>query len=173
MNSRKLIYIIIGIICCIAVILGIVIQISINNKAKQDEQHINTVQTQEQNKETFDAIFDNKFNNTNSDKIEKVKLEESKELVYTASSVSEKTEHYDFDINLPIININTKLASSFNNITQTIFANKANSIMSKTEGLTIYTTEYTSFINNNVLTVLIRAKLKEGDTAQRVIVQSY
>lgn len=173
MNSRKIIYIMIMIICIISLAVGVYTQMDKVNKETQDSQHINTVETQETAKESFDSIFNNKFDSSGSDNFNKNKIDDSRELIYSISSTEKKEEHYEFNINLPVININSTLAKKFNAITQTVFADKANSIMNNTNGLVIYTVEYTSYIKDNILTVVIRSTLKEGTTAQRVIVQTY
>ena len=38
---------------------------------------------------------------------------------------------------------------------------------------TIYNLDYTAYVNNNLLSVAIKATIKEGDNPQRVIVQTY
>lgn len=38
---------------------------------------------------------------------------------------------------------------------------------------TIYNIDFTSYVNNDILSLVIKSTLKEGSTAQRIIVQTY
>lgn len=74
---------------------------------------------------------------------------------------------------MPVFNVQGNVAAEFNGITQSLFANKANDVLSKSEKYTIYNVEYTSYLNENILSLVIKSTLKEGDSAQRIIVQTY
>ena len=58
-------------------------------------------------------------------------------------------------------------------MTQTIFVNKIDDIIKNSKVYTVCNITYTSYINNDILSLAIMATLKEGDNAQRVIVQAY
>ena len=63
--------------------------------------------------------------------------------------------------------------AEFNRTTQAIFADKANDVLSKSDKYTIYNVEYVAYLNENILSLVIKSTLKEGDSAQRIIVQTY
>ena len=89
---------------------------------------------------------------------------------------TENTDAYEIDIHLPVMNIKSDVASSFNKVTQAVFANKANEILKQKEATTsktLYSVDYVAYINGEVLSVAIKSTLKEGDNAQRVMIQTY
>lgn len=72
-----------------------------------------------------------------------------------------------------MINIADNVASDFNTNTQNVFANKANEIFENAKENTVYTIEYTGYINGDIMSVIIKSTLKEASNAQRTIVQTY
>lgn len=102
------------------------------------------------------------------------KLESGKNIVYTAySSEAREDNKYELDINIPVINIDNKVAAEFNSITQELFANKTAGVIDNAKAYTIYSISYTGYINGDILSVIIKSTLKEGSNAQRTIVETY
>ena len=184
MNKRYIIYIVVAIICVIAIVAGVYYQI-FENKPKQNvvgnNEIINTqdpdeVIDPEILKEEFNSLFDNSFDDQGYDTsaIQKIQGLEEQNIIYAAYNIKEeKDEKYSVDINLPVFNVQGDVAAEFNSTTQSIFANKANDVLSKSDEYTIYNVEYVSYLNENILSLVIKSTLKEGDNAQRIIVQSY
>ena len=77
------------------------------------------------------------------------------------------------DINIPVINIDNKVAAEFNSITQELFANKTAGVIDNAKAYTIYSISYTGYVNGDILSVIIKSTLKEGSNAQRTIVETY
>ena len=70
------------------------------------------------------------------------------------------------------------MAFDINKQIASVFYEKANSIIEnsedeESEGKSIYTVSYTAYLNENILSLAIRATLKEGNAAQRVIIKAY
>jgi hypothetical protein len=67
------------------------------------------------------------------------------------------------------------LANQYNEYTQSQFVQYANNLVSKeTPGdYTIYNVSFTSYINNDVLSVAILAEIKVGNEQQRTMVKTY
>ena len=175
MEYRKIMYIVISIICVISVIVAIFIQINlepVKNKNKEN----NTVKekTQEILRKEFEEIFDNKINTNNYDLSKIKKTDDQKEIVYTAYQNQEIEENkYELDVNIPLINIQGDIAYQFNLRTQKLFVDKNNKIIESVKGYTIYSVEYTGFINDDILSVIIKSTLKEGKNPQRIIIETY
>ena len=74
---------------------------------------------------------------------------------------------------MPIVNINNEAGKEFNSITQSIFADKATEILENSKVYTIYSIDYTGYKYDNILSVIIKSTLKEGSSAQRIIVKTY
>lgn len=176
MNTRNICFIVIIVICILALSYGIYYELFIKpNKGLEDISDKDAV-TQEVK---FDELFDNKVNLQNYNNANFVdKLEPAKDIVYTTYSINEIYEgKYEIQANIPLININNEKTINIDKEIISIFYDKINSIIdnSKNEGSkkSIYTVSYTSYLNENILSLVIKANLKEGDNAQRVIIKAY
>lgn len=184
MKKRVILYVIISAICIIAIIAGVYYQI-FGSKNKNTNIVTNQVDTTvdengvidpEVLKEEFDSLFDNSFNSQDyeTSSIQKITGLEEQDIIYAACNINEeKDEKYNVDINLPVFNVQGDVATEYNNTTQKIFADKATEVLTNSKEYTVYNVEYTSYLNDNILSVVIKSVLKEGDNPQRVIVQTY
>lgn len=185
MKKRNILYILIAIICVIAIIAGVYYQV-FGNKPKQNVENNNEI-VEDPNeeykpidpevlKEEFNTLFNNSFNNQGYDtsSIKKLQGFEEQEVVFAVYNIrEEKDEKYSVNINLPVLNIDGEVAADFNATTQSVFANKADDVLSRSQTYTIYNVEYIAYVNENVLSLIIKSTLKEGENAQRIIVQTY
>ena len=181
MKTPKTLYILISIFCVFAIVAGIYSQFfekkanngnlitGDNKKNTITEESLDTI------KEKFAQIFTNTINLNGFDDSNISKINSEKAIVYTAYDVVKNETSYEMNIKVPVVNIKNEVGNSFNTLTQSIFVNKANEIMSSTNqtSKTIYRLEYAGYINDNILSVVIRSNLKEGTNAQRVMVQTY
>ena len=176
-DVRKIIIIAIIAICALALAYGIYFQVFVKNK----EEHIgkNTV-VESPIGETveFDGLFDNKINYQGYNLNNEIKIDQTKELVYTNYTQTEIYEgKYTMKVNIPVININNENIAKINEEIDAIFQDKVDSVMENRSNenapYTIYNVDYTAYINENILSLVIRATLKEGDNAQRLIIKSY
>lgn len=183
MKTRNLLYIAIITICIIAIILAVYYQMFDKKVVKESALNIveNTIEEEEEEidpKDTlaeFNKLFTNEFysQDYSTDNIVKYDGLEDYEIVYTLNDgiKDKKEDQYDVDVSLPVINI--VKAAKLNETTQTIFADKTTNILAGTNKYTIYNVEYVAYLNDNILSVVIKSTLKEGNSAQRVIVQTY
>lgn len=203
MKNPIILYVIITIICVIALIMGIYYQFfkqNTQNVGSQgnilpDRREEETIQTQEQLKAELNELFTNKldkkgFNTTNIEK-----LDNNKDIIYPITMVKNEAS-YEMDLNIPVFNIAGDVPAGFNNTTQQTFINKANQIMegnnsssqnnsnitNEENTITIDTTantrvlydvSYQAYINGDILSVIIKSSLKEGNNPQRVMIQTY
>lgn len=171
---RNICFAVIIVICVLALSYAVYYDIFIKNApAKAPETPVSTVDVE------FDELFDNQLHlqNYNSAGFAQ-KKEPSKEIVYTDYTLNEIFEgKYDIHVSIPIININNGNVATINKEIETVFYNKVRSLIEASEDETaersIYTVSYTSYLNENILSLVIKATLKEGKNAQRVIIQSY
>lgn len=182
MKSPKTLYILISLFCIFAVIAGIYaqfIEVSTpgNSLGNRNNEITNepVVKDAEMIKDEFNDLFISTLNLNEYDTTGIPKMDATKEIVYTAFDIQEETDMYEIDIQVPAFNIANEVASSFNSITQATFLNKVTDIREKTgvNSKTIYTIEYAGYVNGNILSVIIRSTLKEGNSAQRVMLQTY
>lgn len=179
MKNPKIMYILISVFCVFAIIAGIYAQFIESEPTSIGEMDENENILQEKSQEEIKDIFNQLFTNTlnlgafDTTGIQKIKQDQN--IVYSAFDIEEKTDAYEVNMHIPVINIKSELANKFNQITQVTFINKANEILKNTDvnKKMIYSIDFTANVNNDILSLVIRSTLKEGSSAQRVIVQTY
>lgn len=176
MNNRKIIFTVIGIVCVVSIIMAIVFSVMVKSTESKGTQGDNKTDIKEQEtlKKEFNSLFNNNVELNGYDTSDIKKIVEDRPIVYTTYELEEsKEDKYEVDMHIPVINIKNEAGDTFNAATQKIFANKAMDILGNSKAYTIYSITYTGYINGDILSVIIKSTLKEGTSAQRVIVQTY
>lgn len=173
-KKSKIVYASIIAICIISIIIVIYIQFFdgktvttvgyLKGKSEIDYENL---------KAEFNNIYTNSLKNYN-DKYDKLKSDTSKELVYTGYT-KDVTENNSYNINvqIPYINIKNSTIDGYNEEIKNLFEKKAEDILKTKNKNTIYTVEYNAYVEDGVLSIIINANLKEGSSAQRVIIKTY
>lgn len=188
MDQKTIRYVIYGIIifiCVVSIILAIYTQFFKGDNSNfvgstnlsEDGQNVNITNpeyNQEEIKEDFNQLFKNQVS-LSYQKLNDIKrMDVSKPLVYSIATIKEnKANQYDMNVNIPMINISHEYADKLNALTQQVFVNKVNEMMQGTKSYTVYEILYNAYINEDILSVVIKSTLKEGTNPQRVIIQSY
>ena len=177
MKNPKIMYILISAFCVFAIIAGIYAQFidNNNNTSSQNVQNEILEKSQEEIKDEFNEFFTNTLNLNGFDTTGIQKINNENDIVYSIYEIEETSDAYEVKMSIPVINIKNELTTTLNQVTQANFVNKANEILQKidTENKTIYTIDYVAYVNSNILSLIIRSTLKEGTSAQRVIIQTY
>lgn len=173
-KKRMFFYVLIVLVCVMAIgiaiyqffadeKLGVILGIT----STQDEEKYNELKSE------FDNIFTNSLlqseeqENTN-------KLEQDEDLVYTEYEKEENsTNDYDVKVSIPYINIDSNVIEKYNEEIKNTFETKAESALQTKNKNIIYSVEYSAEITDEILSVIIRSTLKEGSSAQRVIIKTY
>ena len=178
-KKLRIFYITIISICFIAIIAAFVIQI----KQESDPSSIGNISRLPQltddkisvYKQQFNEMFENKVNydlSSNAYKIDKI--DQGEEIVYLGyQSKENKANDYEIDVNIPYINIKNETIEEFNKQIQDIFEKKAKDVLNTKNKNIIYTVDYSAYVANNILSVVVRSTLKEGANPQRDIIQTY
>lgn len=177
-KKQLIIYISIMVVCVISVIIAFYVQfyarIDIGKLLGFDSESELGNKTEEQTellKSEFDQIFTNSIENEEGQYNKKI--ESDKLLVYTKTEKKEsKLNCYDVEVHIPYINIDNEIIENYNKEIED-FVNKTNSVLESQNKNTIYTVEYVANVQNDILSLMIRSNLKEGSSAQRVIIQTY
>ena len=176
-NKRlKIFYIGILAVCAIAIIAAVIIQIVKVNTSSGDVSNLPqlTEDQKSQHKEEFYSIFENKVNYLENNSYKINKIESNKEIVYLGYQNNDsKINDYELKVNIPYININNPIIEEFNTQIKDTFEKKAKSIINTQNNNAIYTVDYTAYIANNIMSLVVRSTLKEGTNAQRDIIQTY
>ena len=164
-------YIIIIAVCIVAVVATGIIQIVKNLPDKEPEIDTSILQRY---KEDFDNIFKNQVNYLKNSGYKIDRIDESQQIVYTGySNKSNKVSDYNLDVNIPYINIKNTVIEGFNQDIKDTFEQKAKSILSTQSQNIIYNVEYCAYVTNDILSLVVRSTLKEGENTQREIIQTY
>lgn len=176
MNKKTItIYIIALIVCILAIVVVIAIQVlgdnivnnmfGINKLVKKTEQEENEL------KASFETIFDNQIEEKGN--YAKLKIDGDQKIVFTNYNKEEKTDKHEIDVNLPYINIKNSEVQKFNQEISDTFEKKAEEIINDNDRNTIYTVKYKASIENGILSLILYSDLKQGPVAQRIIIQTF
>lgn len=176
MKKRTIIiYSIATITCILAILLIVGNQILgkdiINSIFKIDKIINKTEQEEASLKANFNNLYDNKLTNNNN--INVSKEDETKDIIYTNYEKSVTTSNNEINVILPYINIKNSKIKSWNDEINNTFKIKAEQILQNEHVKTVYSTKYTANIENNILSVMIYAELKENSGAQRTSLKTY
>ena len=179
MSNKIIICAIIIIICIMGIGIGIYAQFFYVNS--NEDKFMLGLGEEAEKKETRKEIelnFENIFQN--SVKIVQVpdktnKKDETKEIIYTDTDfVAEKAGYYDIDINIPKININSETIEKVNNNITSLYTELAKEILLQQEQHNIiYNVDYEGYINQNILSLVIKATIKQDKDVQRTIIKTY
>lgn len=177
-NNLKIFYIVIISICIIAIIAALLIQVLSDKQPTQEQGGTNLPKLTDDKisiyKEQFNNIFENKVNYLKNNSYKITKIEQNKEIIYLGYQNNEtKANDYELNVNIPYINIRNETIEEFNTQIRDIFEKKAKSVLNTQNNNVIYTVDYSAYVTNNILSLVIRSTLKEGGNAQRDIVQTY
>ena len=121
----------------------------------------------------FDDIFQNHLEEYTTD-VSIKKIDEGQDIVYTYYTKDEnKKNSYDMNLNIPYINIDNEIIAAYNEEIKQTYEEKAENTLQSENGNIIYTLQYEATIENDILSLIIRSNLKEGSSAQRLIIQTF
>ena len=173
-KTRIIIFSIIILFCVLAIGIGLYIQFTENDYQKA----INKTNDNSLNEDEIIKIknnFDNIFNNEITGEYNNFeKINNEKEIVYISAKKEEIIPNkYDLNVQIPQININNNEIKKCNSEIIKIFQNKASDILAKNDEYTIYNVKFHVYISNNILSIIIKANLKEGKETERKIIKTY
>ncbi len=176
-TARTIIFGLIIVFCIFAINFGVYWQFfrNTNTNTIEPEAPITSDNT-EQIEKNFKNIFENKldYQGNNVNTIGITKKDSTKDLIYTWVSAERIVENkYDIKLNIPRINISNTSVEKFNEKVKGLYVDKANDIIVNATNNTVYTVEYMSYINTNIMSLVIKSTLKEGNNPQRIIIQTY
>lgn len=173
---RHIIYIIIIIFCLIAIGIAFYMQFFKDEKLglilgivkEEEDAEI------KQLKEDFLNIFDNSIDVITQYNGNLNKIKEDDDVILIAYNTQEQKENYTVDFKIPYFNINSENAKKYNQQIKSLFKDKSESVISSTSRKNIiYNVKYKAYENNNILSLVILSELKEGESNERIIIQTY
>lgn len=177
--KKYIFFAVLALICIVAICLGIYTQffykysdtdplmLGVNIGSKKTAEELDMLK----------ADFNNIFTNSiviNSENVRVDRIETSKDLVYTGYNLLNEDENfYTVNAQIPILNIDTEQAKKINAEIKTEFYDIANNVMRRTEGNTVYSVTYASFVNEDVLSLVVKSSLKEAGKAEKVTIKTF
>ena len=169
------IYTICIIICVVALTVAVTVQVlgeNVTNKVF----HANKLQiASEEEQVKLRTDFENMFTNEFTGQIENAeKKDESKNFVYTTYENQDTVQgNYTLDVHIPNFNIKDETLEQINNKITTEYKQKVNQILNNNGSQIIYSVEYNSYVDNDILFLIIRSNLKESNNAQKQMIYTY
>ena len=179
LNTKSIIIYTVSIIVCI---IAVVIVCFASYYGSEELDRLITIGGSSLNQEDIDyqllvSNFDNIIQNQLEDystNVEIKKIDENQNVVYTYYSKDEtKKDSYDLNLNIPYINIDNETIQKFNDEIKETFEQKAESALASENQNIIYSVQYEATIEDDILSLIIRANLKQNTDAQRTIIQTY
>ena len=178
-KKQIILYLVIAIICIISIIIAFYVQfygrIDIGKMMGIESELIYGKKSEEEAENlemNFDQLFTNSIEGEN-DLSNSKKKDAEKPIVYTKIAKKEtKVNNFDVEIYIPYINIDNEIADEYNKEIET-FIQKAREILNTENNNAIYLVEYVATIQNDILSVMIKSNLKEGSSAQRLIIETF
>lgn len=93
----------------------------------------------------------------------------------TLSYEMEKNEEgkYEVNVKVPLVNIETDTAKAINDEINNIFGKKLLEVVKENTAFAKYNVDYIAYTNNNIISLIIKATLKEGIEPQRIMAYTY
>ncbi len=156
-------------ICAIAIAIGVYAQIT-NRKVIDKDKKVGELIDYEELENNFDEMFDNtiKLSETANQDIN------YDEIIYCAYDIKpEENKNYSIDAKIPLFKIQNDVTKQINNEILNIFATTIRNIVYNSTSHTIFDLDYVAYVNDNILSLIIRCKYKDGTSPQRNIIQTY
>lgn len=171
---RHIIYIVVIIICIVAIGIAVYMQFFRDEKLGVILGITNNEEEDNSEKENFLNIFDNTLTIVANYDGNLNKILKDEDIIINNNNTQEHTESYTLDIRIPYFNINSNVARELNNEIRDTFDAKSQSIInSNDENNVIYNVKYKAYEYNNILSLVVLSELKEGNNNQRIIIQTY
>lgn len=122
-------------------------------------------------KNNFNSLFTNNIDNFQSDTIQTKKIKEEFDFVATRHNYNEEQENYTLDVSIPIININNENIKTYNQKIEDTYKKKVDEIKASTGY--IYNVRYKGYIQDNILSLVIYSELKEKNSNQQIMIETF
>lgn len=163
-QNKKVLIILMSIILLAIIAVVVTIVLINNNKNNYNNQNIEENITE---KENIEEDFKKAFNIVEYSQEENASVIQ----VYELKEINENK--YNVNVHLPKINSETNITQNINDEIVTNFGGKLLDIINNSTSYTLYNVDYITYVNNNILSIVIKSILKEGSNPQRTIVQTY
>ena len=171
-TKMKIIYSAIISICVIVIGIAVYLQFYTEEKIGVLFGITDTDKDYSELENNFNSLFTNDLEILDDTQINITKIEQN-DIIYSKFKKQLQKEDYMINVAIPYINIDDDITKRFNEEIQNTFKLKTESILSSNEQNIIYTVNYKAYVQNDILSLVIKSELKENESKQRIIVQTY
>ena len=179
-KSQLIIYISVILVCIICVVVAFYVQfyaridlgsfIGMGSKSQYENKTDEEILTLETG---FNNLFINGIDNYDGENDNK-KKEQDKALIYTQYQKKEsKLNSYNLEVNIPKINVDNEIVDKYNKEIQDTFETLSENVLKSENSNIMYNVDYVANVQDGILSVMIKASLKQGSSAQKIIIQTY
>lgn len=175
-GGRHIIYIVLVIICIVAIGIGVYMQFFRDEKLgvifgiSKEKEDLELKEI----KENFMNIFSNDLTIVKEYNGQIEKIKEDMDLIVLANDTEEKEENYTVNLKIPYFNIKSEKIIKMNQEINKVFGGKSERVLASTsKDNIIFNVKYKAYLNENILSLIILSELKEGNDNQRIIMKTY
>ncbi|MDO5556062.1 MAG: hypothetical protein Q4G09_05435 [Clostridia bacterium] len=155
-------------ICSIAIAFGVYAQVT--NKSMITEKKEEEEKNYEALKSSFKDIF---TNNINKQETADMSFDYD-EIIYCKYNIqTENSGKYNIDAKVPLFKIENEVTAKINKEIFDTFARKIIDIINNATVHTTYNLDYVAYVNENILSLIIKCNYKNGSNPQRIMIQTY
>ena len=179
-KSQLIIYVSVILVCIICVVVAFYVQFyaridlgsfigmgAESQYGNKTDEEIVTLET------GFNNLFINGIDNYDGENDNK-KKEQDKALIYTQYQKKEsKLNSYNLEVNIPKINVDNEIVDKYNKEIQDTFETLSENVLKSENSNIMYNVDYVANVQDGILSVMIKASLKQGSSAQKIIIQTY
>ena len=177
-NLIWVLYVIIFIICILGIGISVYMQFYQDEKmglifgradiSSEEEDRYNDLKAE------FSSLFTNNIERTQDENFSIEKLSEDYDIIVTAFSYESQEDNYKLNANIPQLNIKKEIPININKQIRDKFKIKAEEIQeSENEENTIFTVSYIAYLQQDILSLVIRSELKEGTKNQKIEIVTF
>ncbi len=153
-------------VCGIAIAIGVYAQFTNRNIIGEEEEEEANYQELINN---FNSIFTNSIN-VQETADQSINYDE---IVYCKYDISETEDNYTINAKIPYFNVDNINAEYINQDIADVFSSKIVDIVNNSTTNTTFELNYVVYVNNNIISLVLNCKYKEGSNPQRQIIQTY
>ena len=165
-NNMIIVIALIVVICAIAIAVGVYAQITnkklIVNKDETNEEYAEL-------EKDFDQIFTNSINKETTAKQDI----DYNEIIYCAYNIEKTEAKYSVNAKVPLFKIKNEATEKVNQEIYNTFVKTITDIAKNSTTHTTFDLSYVVYVNNNIVSLVIKCTYKNGSNPQRKIIQTY
>lgn len=166
-NKITIIILSIVLICAIAISIGVYAQVTnrkvLGSKEKDEASDYEKLET------NFDGIFTNSINVQDTAD----KNIDYNEIIYLAYDLDSKEAGYSINSKIPLFKLENDVTKGINNEIYDLFIKTIIDIVKNSNSHITFNLDYVAYVNNDILSVILSCKYKNGSNPQRRIIQTY